>query len=64
MNMEMQFVQSQSIQMQEIQLGPLLTLFIADHTHIRFSSEYLHLEAHRPWDVEGGGALTVHSREI
>ena len=52
---KVKFVQSQSIQMQEIQLGPLLTVFIAEHTHTLFSLEYLLLEAHRPWDVEGGG---------
>ena len=52
---KVKFVQSQSIQMQEIQLGPLLTVFIAENTHILFSLEYLLLEAHRPWDVEGGG---------
>lgn len=50
---KVKFVQSQSIQMQEIQLGPLLTVFIAEHTYILFSLEYLLLEAHRPWDVEG-----------
>ena len=63
MNMEMQFVQSQSTRMQEIQLGHLLTLFIAEHTHIRFSLEYLLLKARRPRDVGGGGGDTQSTQE-